>query len=108
MCDKEEDAARLVDFLLVVVRREAPRNLTESFVEWLETGCDGDVPAELVAAAKEALRRVGRVDVKETDDGAEARDALASAEKEIEVGESQTCCPALSRPVRLCTGYWAA
>ena len=36
MCDDEEDAARLIDALLVLVRREAPRNLTESFVEWLE------------------------------------------------------------------------
>ena len=84
MCDNEEDAARLVDLLLVRVRREAPRNFPKAFGEFFETGCDGDVPAELVAAAKEALRRVGRVDVKETDDGAEARDALASAEKEIE------------------------
>ena len=83
LCDDEEDAARLVDFLLVVVRREAPRNLTESFVEWLEAGCDGDVPAGLVAAA---LRRVGDVRVNQTasDGGAEARAALVAAEKEIE------------------------
>jgi len=82
-CDEEEDAARLVDFLLVVVRREAPRNLTESFVEWLETGCDGDVPTELVVAA---LQRVGHVRVSgaELDGAAEAWAALAAAEKEIE------------------------
>ena len=82
-CDEEEDAARLVDFLLVVVRREAPRNLTESFVEWLETGCDCDVPTELVVAA---LQRVGHVRVSgaELDGAAEAWAALAAAEKEIE------------------------
>ena len=79
-CDNEEDAARLVDLLLVAVRGEAPRNLTESFVEWLEAGCDGDVPAGLVVAA---LRRVGDVDVKQSDDGAEARDAASSVEDEI-------------------------
>ena len=83
MCDKEEDAARLVDLILVAVREEAPRNFPESFVKWLETGCDGDVPAELVAAA---LRRVGDVRVNQTasDGGAAARAALAAAEKEIE------------------------
>ena len=83
MCDNEEDAARLVDLSLVLVRREAPRNFPKAFVEWLETGCDGDVPAELVTAA---LRRVGRVNVKKTESGgwAEARDALAAAEDEIE------------------------
>jgi len=83
-CDNEEDAARLADALLVLVRREAPRNLTESFVEFLGTGCDGDVPAALVQAA---LRRVGRVDVTETESvgAAEARDAASSSlEKEID------------------------
>ena len=82
-CDNEEDAARLVDLILVAVREEAPRNFPESFVKWLETGCDGDVPAELVAAA---LRRVGDVRVNQTasDGGAEARAALVAAEKEIE------------------------
>ena len=80
--DNEEDAARLVDVLLVRVRGEAPRNLTESFVEWLETGCDGDVPAEVVVAA---LRRVGRVDVRgvESVEAAEALDAASSVEDEI-------------------------
>ena len=82
-CDEEEDAARLADALRVVVRGEAPKNFTESFVEFLGTGCDGDVPADLVAAA---LRRVGRVDVTGTEsvEAAEALAALAAAEKEIE------------------------
>ena len=76
-------ALRLVDLSLVLVRREAPRNLTESFVEFLGTGCDGDVLADLVVAA---LRRVGdvRVNGAVSDGAAEARDALAAAEDEIE------------------------
>ena len=83
LCDDEEDAARLANLLLVVMRREAPRNLTESFVEFLRTGGDGDVPADLVAAA---LLRVGdvRVNGVESDGGAEARDAASSLEKEID------------------------
>ena len=82
-CDDEEDAARLADALLVLVRREAPRNFPKAFVEFLGTGCDGDVPADLVAAA---LRRVGDVCLSGavSDGAAEARAALAAAEKEIE------------------------
>ena len=85
MCDNEEDAARLVDLLLVRVRREAPRNFPKAFGEFFETGCDGDVPAELVAAAKEALRRVGHVEVKgaESVEVAEARAAASSVEAKI-------------------------
>jgi len=82
-CENEEDAARLVDALLALVRREAPRNFPKAFVEWLDAGCDGDVPADLVAAAKEALRRVGDVDVKQSDGGAEAKAAASSVEDEI-------------------------
>ena len=79
-CDEEEDAARLVDALLVVVRGDAPKNYPKPFVEFLETG--GDVPAALVAAA---LARVGRVDVKgaESVEAAEARAAASSVEDEI-------------------------
>ena len=78
-CDEEEDAARLVDALLVVVRGEAPRNFSQPFVEFLETG--GDVPAALVAAA---LARVGCVDVKgaESVEAAEARAAASSSIEE--------------------------
>ena len=77
-CDEETDAARFADVILVVVRGEAPKNFPKAFVEFLETG--GDVPAALVAAA---LRRVGRVDVNQSDDGAEARDAAAAVEAKI-------------------------
>ena len=82
-CDEEEDAARLVDLLLVLVRREAPKNFPKAFDEFFETGCDGDVPTELVVAA---LQRVGHVRVSgaELDGAAEAWAALAAAEKEIE------------------------
>ena len=83
LCDDEEDAARLADALLVLVRREAPKNFPKAFDEFFETGCDGDVPTELVVAA---LQRVGHVRVSgaELDGAAEAWAALAAAEKEIE------------------------
>ncbi len=82
-CDEKEDAARLVDVISVVMNREAPENFPEPLQKWLEAGGHGDVPAELVAAA---LRRDGDVDVAGavSDGAAEALDALAAAEKEIE------------------------
>ena len=82
-CDEKEDAARFVDLISVVVNREAPENFPGPFQKWLEAGGHGDVPADLVEAA---LRRDGDVDVAGavSDGAAEALDALASAEKEIE------------------------
>ena len=85
-CDEEKDAARLADVILVAVRREAPKNFSKAFVEFLGTGGHhGNVPAELVAAANEALLRVGRVDVKRSEsvEAAEARAAASSVEDEI-------------------------
>ena len=81
LCDEEEDAARLANLIIVAVRREASKNFTESFVEFLGTG--GDVPEALVAAA---LLRVGRVDVKgaESVEAAEAKAAASSLEEEID------------------------
>ena len=82
-CDEKEDAARLVDIISVVVNREAPENFPELVQDFLDAGGHGDVPTELVEAA---LRRDGDVDVAGavSDGAAEALDALAAAEKEIE------------------------
>ena len=86
-CENEEDAARLANVILVLVRGDAPKNLrlSQRVVELLGTGCVGDIPAELVAAAKEALRRVGHVEVKgaESVEVAEARAAASSVEAKI-------------------------
>ena len=82
MCDEKEDAARLVDIILVVVCEEAPENFPAPFQEWLNAG-GGDVPAELVAAA---LQRVGSVRVSGMVpvESTEAPAAASSLEKEID------------------------
>ena len=82
-CDGKEDAARLVDIILVVVGEEAPENFPGPFQEWLDAGGHGDAPAELVAAALQRIEDV-RVSGSDPDAAAEALDTLAAAEKEIQ------------------------
>ena len=99
LCENDEDAARLYDYMLVLFHGEAPKNFPEElwpgFVEWVEAGGQGDVPPELHKAAAHALRRVGPVKVTVSEETAKASLAEASS-VEAEIADAVAANPTMA------------